>query len=125
MVPLRLAAAVVVILLVTGCATPVERRSLATGQPDREAYELNGADLPVLHREAQRLCPAGVDVVRSASQGPAPVADAGADADMALWRRWLAQARTQLAPSTGGAQLMIVCRSAAVPVAAISQAVRP
>jgi len=123
MVPLRLAAAVIAILLITGCGTPVERRSLATGQPDRQAYELNGADLPALQREAQRLCAAGVDIVRSASQGLAPVA--GADADVAWWRRWLVQARTQLTPSTGAAQLMIVCRSAAVPVAAISQGVRP
>ena len=107
--------------LLAACASPVERRSLATGQPDRHAYELNGTDLPALQREAQRLCPAGVEVVRADSQGQAPPVELASDA--ALWRRWLAQVSDTLQPAAGAAQMVILCRglahvtSPAMPVA--------
>ena len=119
----RPAAAVLVCALFAACGTPVERRSLATGQPERQAYELNGTDLPALQREAQRLCPAGVDIVRSANQGHAPPAELAADA--ALWRRWLAQASDTLLPPSGAAQMVVVCRGSAIAAMPALQAARP
>ena len=105
----RPAAAALVLAWLAGCATPVERRSLATGQVDRQAYELNGPDLPALQREAQRLCPTGVDVVRAASQGQSPPAELADDA--AIWRRWVALAGNSLQPPTGVAQMVVVCQA--------------
>jgi hypothetical protein len=97
-----------VCLLLAACGTAIERRSLATGQVDRPAYELNGTDLAALHQDAQRLCPDGADILRAASQGPAPASDAAA------WRRWLTDAGNSLQAVPSAAQLVVVCRSATV-----------
>ncbi len=101
--------AVVGCLLLAACGTAIERRSLATGQADRPAYELNGTDLAALQQDAQRLCPGGADILRAASQGPAPPAS-----DAAVWRRWLTDAGNSLQATPSAAQLVVVCRSATV-----------
>lgn len=102
-------------LLLAACATAIERRSLATGQIDRPAYELNGTDLAALQQDAHRLCPGGVDIVRAASQGPAPPAS-----DAAAWQRWLTDTGNSLQATPSAAQLVVVCRSAAVSTTATS-----
>jgi len=106
----------------------MEVRPLATGQVERAAYELSGATLDSLRREAQKLCPAGADVVRQAAVGQVPEAISG------RWQRWLKVASDVVDPPPQQAQLVVVCRAAAsgltaalapMPVPAVAAASKP
>ena len=93
-------------LAVSGCATPLDVRPLATGRSDLSAYELNGADVYSLRRAAQRLCPLGGDVVREAGFGLPPEAEAG------RWRSTLNTLAAWVEPPRRPAQLVVLCREA-------------
>jgi hypothetical protein len=93
------------LLLATGgCANGVRVQSLATDQPDRQAYQLYGARLEQLRVQAARLCPLGLDEMRAADQrhDQLPIADG-------RMARWLAVAATQLRPDPSQAQLTVAC----------------
>ena len=93
-------------LAVSGCATPLDVRPLATGRSGVSAYELNGADVHSLRRAAQRLCPLGGDVVREAGFGLPPEAEAG------RWRSTLNTLAAWVEPPRRQAQLVVLCREA-------------
>ena|SRR3990167_482411 len=90
-----------------GCATLLEVRPLATGHVDVSAYELIGADLVDLRREAQRLCPQGGEIVRQAAQGQSPEKIDG------RMRGWMNGASAWIDPPQRSAQMTVVCREAA------------
>lgn len=90
-----------------GCATLLEVRPLATGRADVSAYELIGADLVALRREAQRLCPQGGEVVRQAAQVQSPEKVDG------RMRAWMNGASTWIDPPQRSAQMTVVCREVA------------
>lgn len=90
-----------------GCVSTMEIRALATGRAEVAAYELTGADPAALRREAQRLCPAGGEVLRASSQDQVPEAVDG------RIRGWLNAAATRLHPPQRSAQLMVLCRESA------------
>lgn len=90
-----------------GCATLLEVRPLATGRSDVSAYELIGADLAALRREAQRLCPQGGEIVRQAAHGQMPE-----NIDGRL-RGWMNGASAWMDPPQRAAQMMVVCRESA------------
>lgn len=68
---------------------------------------MRGQDLAPLQREAQRLCPAGAEVLRQAVAGQARPAD-GAN----RVSRWLGQAGQWIDPPQRQAQLVVLCRAA-------------
>lgn len=90
-----------------GCATLLEVRPLATGRADVSAYELIGADLIALRREAQRLCPQGGEIVRQAAQDQAPEKVDG------RLRAWMNGASAWIDPPQRSAQMTVVCRESA------------
>ena len=92
---------------VVGCAATVEVRPLATGRVDIAAYELRGSDLAPLKREAQRLCPAGAEVVRQTVSGTTSV-----DMDETAWSRWWVPLSLKLNSPVTQAQLTVQCRPA-------------
>lgn len=87
-----------------GCAATLHVQPLATGRNDMAAYALTGADLDMLRREAQRLCPLGGDILRQA----------GAHQRMhkpdSRWRAALTTAARWADPPDATAQLMVLCR---------------
>ena len=89
-----------------GCASPMELRTLATGRSDLVAYELSGADLGVLRREALQLCPQGAEILREGGheQRPEP-ADSRA-------QRWANASSAWFDPPRRSAQLVVLCGSA-------------
>ena len=89
------------------CGSTMEVRSLATGRAGLSAYELTGADAGALRREAQRLCPAGGEILRSASL------DQAHDAVDGRLRGWLNATTDWLDPPRRAAQLMVLCRGPA------------
>lgn len=90
-----------------GCGTLLEVRPLATGRNDVLAYELIGADLGALRREAQRLCPQGGEILRQAAQDQTPEKIDG-------WPRgWMNSATAWMDPPQRAAQMMVVCRESA------------
>ncbi len=91
---------------VAGCATLVDIQPLATARVDQAAYELRGVDLAPLQREAQRLCPAGAEVLRQAVQGQFRPMDS--DSRVA---RWLGQAGQWIDPPQRQAQLVVLCHA--------------
>jgi hypothetical protein len=99
----RLAAA----LLATGCSAVVDVRALATGRADVAAYELRGPELPMLQREARRLCPQGGEVLRQSGHDQRSVDDEGSI------RRWLIATHAVLDPPRRQSQLVVVCKEAA------------
>lgn len=107
-------------LVLAGCGTLMEIRPLATGNAGVAAYELAGADLSALRREAQRLCPQGADVLRQSSQDQAPENIDG------RVRNWMNQAVAWADAPQRAAQLMVVCRPAdtSLPPPARPKAVR-
>ncbi len=104
--PLVLTLVLLVMLssMLGGCATRVDVRPMATGRSDVSAYELNGADVHRLRQEAQRLCPLGGEIVREASHGLPPEADAG------HWRSTLNTLAAWAQPPRRPAQMVVVCR---------------
>jgi len=90
-----------------GCATLLEVRPLATGRNDVSAYELIGADLGALRREAQRLCPHGGEIVRQAAHDQTPERIDG------RMRAWLNGASAWMDPPQRAAQMTVVCRESA------------
>lgn len=100
----RTAPALMACLGMTGCATPMEVRPLATGRSDVAAYELTGADLGVLRSEARRLCPQGGEVLRQSGQPSMRVESAGS------LRGAMDRATAWADPPPPSAQLMVVCR---------------
>lgn len=101
-----LAAAIVVAAawLLTGCATRLDVRPMATGRSDVSAFELNGADVHTLRREAQRLCPLGGEIVREAGHSLPPDADAG------RWRNTMNTLAAWVEPPRRPAQMVVLCR---------------
>ena len=100
-------ALVLAALLASACGSVVEVRPLATGRIDVAAYELRGAALVLLKREAQKQCPQGAEIQRQAGRSehrPAPPADAG------RLRRWAHASADWLAPPKRDAQLVVVCK---------------
>lgn len=93
--------------LLAGCMTLLEVRPLATGRADVSAYELIGADLSALRREAQRLCPQGGEIVRQASQDQSPEKIDG------RMRGWMNGASAWIDPPQRAAQMTVVCREVA------------
>ena len=93
--------------LVMGCAATVEVRPLATGHVDIAAFELRGNDLAPLRREAQRLCPAGAEVLRQAVSGTSRV-----DMDDSFVSRWWVPLSLKLDAAATHAQLTVLCRPA-------------
>ena len=87
-----------------GCATQPDVRQLATGRSDVSAYELNGADVHRLRREAQRLCPMGGEIVREAGHSLPPEAEAG------RWRSTMNTLAAWAEPPRRAAQLVVLCR---------------
>lgn len=94
-------------LWMAGCTTLLEVRPLATGRADVSAYDLIGADLGALRREAQRLCPQGGEIVRQASQDQSPEKIDG------RMRGWLNGASAWVDPPQRSAQMTVVCREVA------------
>ena len=92
---------------IAGCASAVDIRFLATGRANQPAYEMRGQDLAPLQREAQRLCPAGAEVLRQAVAGQARPADGASRVS-----RWLGQAGQWIDPPQRQAQLVVLCRAA-------------
>ena len=90
-----------------GCATLLEVRPLATGRADVSAYELIGADLVALRREALRLCPQGGEIVRQAAQDQSPEKIDG------RMRGWMNGASAWIDPPQRSAQMTVVCREVA------------
>jgi hypothetical protein len=90
-----------------GCAATVEVRPLATGRVDIAAYELRGSELAPLRREAQRLCPAGAEVVRQTVSGTTSV-----DMEDTVWSRWWVPMSLKLSPTATHAQMTVQCRPA-------------
>jgi hypothetical protein len=103
--PRAAAMAAIVCLGLSACATRMEVRPLATGRSDVAAYELAGADLSALQREAQRLCPDGGEIHRQASQLQRPENVDG------FWQGWLTQTSAWIDPPQRAAQLVVVCRA--------------
>lgn len=87
----------------SGCAQPVRVNSLATGQPERVAYELFGHNLADLRAQASQLCPQGGEVVRAAESRQAT----GASQLPAL--RWAEDKVGRALPPAGSAQLVVTC----------------
>lgn len=87
----------------SGCAQPVRVNSLATGQPERVAYELFGHNLADLRAQASQLCPQGGEVVRAAESRQAT----GASQLQAL--RWAEDRLGRVLPPAGSAQLVVTC----------------
>lgn len=96
-------AAGLLLMLLSGCSTVVDVRSLATGRVEVAAYALRGADLASVRREAEKLCPLGGEVVYQASRGQATV-----PADSRV-KHWLQQATNGLHTPRGEAQMMVIC----------------
>lgn len=90
---------------VSGCVSTLEVQTLATGRPDVVAYSLQGGDLAMLRREAERLCPLGGDVVRQYGQQQRPE-----QADGGRWRRALQATAMWIDPPRQAAQLVVACR---------------
>ena len=91
-------------LLVAGCGSMMDVRPLATGRADVAAYELTGAELAPLRREAQRLCPQGGEILRQAGRDQRPEAIDG------RVRRWMNASGEWLTPPVRNAQLVVLCR---------------
>lgn len=93
----------VAVAALAGCAQPVRVNTLATGQPDRLAYELFGPSLADLRAQASQLCPQGGDIVRASesrqvnSTSPLPA------------MRWAEDKTSRLLPAPGTAQLVVTC----------------
>lgn len=87
----------------SGCAQPARVNSLATGQPDRVAYELFGHNLADLRAQASQLCPQGGEVLRAAEArqsiavSPLPAL------------RWAEDKVGRVLPPPGSAQLLVTC----------------
>lgn len=92
-----------------GACGNLQVRPLATGVPDRPAYALAGRSLDKLRDEAQRLCPSGAEVLRSAQRldGGRGVAEPSAN----WYGRWWQTTQATLAPPDGQAQLVVLCQS--------------
>lgn len=90
-----------------GCTSLLEVRPLATGRADVSAYELIGADLSALRREAQRLCPQGGEIVRQASRDQSPERIDG------RMRGWMNGASAWIEPPQRAAQMTVICREVA------------
>lgn len=101
---LAAAAAVAAVALLGGCATQPDVRPLATGRGDVSAFELNGADVDTLRREAQRLCPLGGEILREAGHGLPLAPDAG------RWRNTLNTLAAWAEPPRRPAQMVVLCR---------------
>ena len=96
---------VVLLSLLGACAAPLELRPLATGRADIEAFELRGADIAMLRREAQRRCPQGADVLRQAESGQPLVQVEGG-----RFERWTQVAAQWVDPPQRQAQMLVLCR---------------
>lgn len=103
-------------LIVSGCASTVSVRELATGRVDVSAYELHGSSARELEEAAARLCPNGGDVLRRGMRADglyAPAAPVRAEAnrpiDAAWWRQQFDRAERMVAPAQGQAQMMVRC----------------
>ena len=119
--------------LCSACSSLVDVRPLATGRVDVSAYELRGAELAPLQREARRLCPQGGDILRQAGLDARHLSDEG------RLQRWMNATSEVLAPPKRHAQLVVMCKpvldagsfaaqpavSLAEPVAAVPMPVGP
>jgi len=93
------------VLMLGGCGATLEVQTLATGRSDASAYVLNGGDLDLLRREAERLCPLGGDILRQFGQSRGPeLADGG------RWRRAVNATVRWFDPPQQAAQMVVVCR---------------
>ena len=92
--------------LLGACSSLVDIRPLATGRVDVSAYELRGADLAPLQREARRLCPQGGDILRQAGL------DARRERDEGRLQRWMNATSEVLDPPKRHAQLVVMCKPA-------------
>ncbi|MBI3368601.1 MAG: hypothetical protein HY021_09230 [Burkholderiales bacterium] len=90
--------------LMAGCAAPVQVRPMATGTP-QGAFELRGASLVELQKEADRLCPRGADVQRQSVRYERPENRDG------LIRRWAQPAIDWMIPPDSEAQMMVICKA--------------
>ena len=121
------------VTLCSACSNLVDIRPLATGRVDVSAYELRGADLTPLQREARRLCPQGGDILRQAGLDARPISEEG------RIQRWMNATSEVLDPPKRLAQLVVMCKpvpdaasfaarpatAAADPVAAVSMPLGP
>ena len=99
----RIGASTLLITLLAGCSAVVDVRSLATGRVEVAAYALRGADIATVRREAEKLCPAGGEVVYQASRSqPLVPADGRVN-------HWLQQATSVLDTPRGEAQMTVIC----------------
>lgn len=87
----------------TGCASLLEVRPLATARADQSAYELSGSDVAALRREAGQLCPTGAEVLRQTVREQRPQA---ADSRM---ERWMTASSAWITPPERQAQWVILC----------------
>ena len=92
--------------LLCACSSLVDIRPLATGRVDVSAYELRGADLAPLQREARRLCPQGGDILRQAGL------EARHERDEGHLQRWMNATSEVLDPPKRHAQLVVMCKPA-------------
>ncbi|MBL8353167.1 MAG: hypothetical protein JNL87_22975 [Burkholderiaceae bacterium] len=91
-------------MTLSGCASYLEVRSLATGRADQPAYELSGSEPAALHQEASRLCPQGADILRQAVQAQRPQVDGSMSQRLGLPAEWLE-------PPRRTAQLVVLCHA--------------
>ncbi len=87
-----------------GCTSLLEVQTLATGRNDVSAYALSGADLEVLRREAQRMCPLGGEILRQSGRQQRPEQVDG------RWRKALQATAQWIDPPQQAAQLVLLCR---------------
>ena len=106
-------AALLLAATAASCAAPVRVESLATGQADRQAFQLFGNHMADLRRRADELCPEGVEVWRSAESRQDRVSSSQAGGlRPGQWLSWAADAVT---PNAARAQLVVSCLGTGAP----------
>lgn len=95
------------LLVLAGCASTLDVRTLATARADQSAYELTGRDLAALLREARLLCPQGGEILRQTAH------DQRLEAVDSRLERWTHFSSQWIAPPERRAQLVVACHPVA------------
>lgn len=113
-------AVAVVSAVLTGCAAPVDIRSVGAA-PEAPAFELRGPRLASLAAQARMLCPQGHQVLRQSQRLQLRPTDAGWLQRGVGWvedTAGLSEALSDALGDTGSAQMLLQCTPrSAVPVA--------
>ena len=99
----RIGSTALLLTLLAACSAVVDVRSLATGRVEVAAYALRGPEMAAVRREAEKLCPAGGEVVYQASRSQHAVPADG------RVKHWLQQGTSWLDSPRGEAQMTVIC----------------